>query len=240
MYPHLSSTLHNVSGYPGVDLLKYGKPPAPYDFDSVEYAEAMRSNIRFEASHPSSTWQTTAEAPAARFNKQPYATLKMLGGILGGTIPENRAGLRTKVRAELAIKDEDVPAAFDSREQWPACAALIGEIRDQSACGSCYAVSAASAATDRFCIAKEGKVTHVDRLAGANLMDCCKTCAGSNGGCDGGTSRRDPCAMLGPGARRRGATNRKSCKHATLFNEFIRACFGYGVASPRIPKEPRG
>ena len=188
MYPHLSSTLHNVSGFAGVDLLKYGKPPAVFDFESVEFAEAMRANIRFEASHPSSTWQTTAQAPAARFQKTPYSTLKVLGGILGGTIPENRAGLRTKVRAELAnIKDEDVPDAFDSRANWPACAALIGEIRDQSACGSCYAVSAASAATDRFCIAKEGKVTHADRLAGADLMDCCKTCAGSNGGCDGGT-----------------------------------------------------
>ena len=48
-------------------------------------------------------------------------------------------------------------------------------------------MSGASAALDRYCIAKEGKTLPSDRLSGVDLMSCCKTCAGGNGGCDGGT-----------------------------------------------------
>ena len=29
----------------------------------------------------------------------------------------------------------DIPASFDAREAWPACAGVIGRVRDQSDCG---------------------------------------------------------------------------------------------------------
>jgi len=58
-------------------------------------------------------------------------------------------------------------------------------VRDQSACGSCYAVSAASAATDRFCIAHNA--TKMPRLSAVDLMSCCFSCKGAYGGCYGGT-----------------------------------------------------
>jgi cathepsin B len=38
---------------------------------------------------------------------------------------------------------------FDSREQWPDCP-TIQEIRDQGNCGSCWAISAVEAMSDRF------------------------------------------------------------------------------------------
>lgn len=32
---------------------------------------------------------------------------------------------------------KDIPESFDAREQWPECP-IIGQIRDQSNCGSCW------------------------------------------------------------------------------------------------------
>ncbi len=34
-----------------------------------------------------------------------------------------------------SIRDEDVPDTFDSATNWPKCAKVIGDIRDQSMCG---------------------------------------------------------------------------------------------------------
>ncbi|EYB96051.1 hypothetical protein Y032_0154g3013 [Ancylostoma ceylanicum] len=41
--------------------------------------------------------------------------------------------------------------SFDARTQWPECRS-IGTIRDQSACGSCWAVSSAEAMSDEICV----------------------------------------------------------------------------------------
>jgi len=51
-----------------------------------------------------------------------------------------------------------IPDHFDSEANWPECAKVIGDIRDQSNCGCCWAFGAAEAASDRLCIATKGKV----------------------------------------------------------------------------------
>ena len=62
----------------------------------------------------------------------------------------------------------------------PECTS-IGEIRDQSTCGSCWAFGAAEAATDRLCIASKGQ--HKERLSTQDLLTCCPSCGfGCNGG----------------------------------------------------------
>ena len=48
----------------------------------------------------------------------------------------------------------DIPTQFDSRTQWPNCT-VIGQIRDQGACGSCWAFGAAEMFSDRVCIATQ-------------------------------------------------------------------------------------
>lgn len=73
----------------------------------------------------------------------------------------------------------DIPESFDSAENWPQCK-TISEIRDQSSCGSCWAIAAAEAMSDRYCTI--GKVTD-RRISTSNLMSCCFVCGmGCNGG----------------------------------------------------------
>ncbi|WKX88435.1 hypothetical protein Q1695_008234 [Nippostrongylus brasiliensis] len=73
-----------------------------------------------------------------------------------------------------------IPDRFDAREQWPECPSLR-YIRDQSNCGSCWAVSSAEAMSDRLCISTKGQKTV--ELSADELVSCCSYCGY---GCDGG------------------------------------------------------
>jgi cathepsin B len=78
------------------------------------------------------------------------------------------------------LSANDLPDTFDARQQWPNCPS-IGEIRDQANCGSCWAVAAAEAMSDRICISSNGN-EKVD-ISAADLMSCCQMCGS---GCNGG------------------------------------------------------
>lgn len=75
---------------------------------------------------------------------------------------------------------DDLPATFDSRTQWPNCPTLK-EVRDQGACGSCWAFGAVEAMSDRICIKSAGKSNF--HISAEDLTSCCRTCGN---GCDGG------------------------------------------------------
>lgn len=75
---------------------------------------------------------------------------------------------------------KDLPTNFDAREQWPNCP-TIKEVRDQGACGSCWAFGAVEAMSDRICIASSGATQA--HISAEDLMTCCETCGD---GCDGG------------------------------------------------------
>ena len=72
------------------------------------------------------------------------------------------------------------PSRFDAREQWPHCADVIGHVPSQGGCGSCWAVGAAAALSDRLCIASHGRFKL--QLSSQAMLDC----DSHDGGCEGG------------------------------------------------------
>jgi cathepsin B len=95
-----------------------------------------------------------------------------------GVLPDSQAKW---AELELLESSNDNPAdSFDARTAWPDCKS-IGEIRDQAACGSCWAFGAVEAMTDRHCIASKGaKKPH---LSAEDMNSCCGSCGF---GCEGG------------------------------------------------------
>ncbi|AAZ11620.1 cysteine peptidase C (CPC) [Trypanosoma equiperdum] len=103
---------------------------------------------------------------------------------LNGVIKKNNnASILPKRRFTEEEARAPLPSSFDSAEAWPNCP-TIPQIADQSACGSCWAVAAASAMSDRFCTM--GGVQDVHISAG-DLLACCSDCGD---GCNGGDPDR--------------------------------------------------
>lgn len=130
--------------------------------------------IREVNEDPSSTW-TASISP--RFAGTDFDVVKNLCGALIKPDSELRTVMHHAINAEELVS---IPDNFDSREAWPNCES-IKEIRDQADCGSCWAFGAVEAASDRICIATNGKVQ--TRLSPENLVSCCDGCGY---GCQGG------------------------------------------------------
>ncbi|VEN49287.1 unnamed protein product, partial [Callosobruchus maculatus] len=77
---------------------------------------------------------------------------------------------------------EELPKEFDARKKWSKCGS-IREIRDQSGCGSCWAVSSASVMSDRVCIHSDQR--NQLRISAADILECCPSCSPPDG-CIGG------------------------------------------------------
>ncbi|CDW53920.1 Gut specific cysteine proteinase [Trichuris trichiura] len=81
---------------------------------------------------------------------------------------------RMKLASNLTLQSKKVsPANFDARVKWPKCK-YIGLVKDQSNCGSCWAVSSASVMSDRICIAYGSK--KVPFISDEDIMSCCGDC----------------------------------------------------------------
>jgi len=122
------------------------------------------------------TWKATVNS---RFSDDNHKQLKMLlGARKRDTNPRKHL---FKTQPKFNGKPSNIPDQFDSRTQWPNCADVIGTIPDQSACGSCWAVSSASVMSDRVCIGSNGEVK--TPISANDLISCCYSCGD---GCDGG------------------------------------------------------
>ncbi len=132
------------------------------------------SSIASQVNAAGSTW--TASDYASR-----GLTVDDFKAMLGSPIPKKRTGTRVASRASKP----QPPAEFDARTQWPECP-TIGSIQDQGACGSCWAVAAAEAFSDRVCIGSNG--TFTAELSALKLLACDKACGpmGCDSGCKGG------------------------------------------------------
>jgi len=100
------------------------------------------------------------------------ATLEDIRGLLG-VLPGG-----PKLPLKSFYQNFAVPDTFDSAENWPNCPSMK-MIRDQSACGSCWAFGAVEAMSDRMCIFLNKNVS----LSAADLAFCCNDCGF---GCGGG------------------------------------------------------
>lgn len=125
------------------------------------------------------TWKAEI---STRFANATVADVKrMLGTVLPGeegfTEPKHE-------KKEFKISDSSIPESFDLREAFPNCANVVGRVRDQSNCGSCWAFGSTEAFNDRYCIAT-GDNTKVFSPEDTNA--CCSglTCSFSMG-CNGG------------------------------------------------------
>mmetsp|Transcript_186 Transcript_186/g.715 ORF Transcript_186/g.715 Transcript_186/m.715 type:complete len:365 (-) Transcript_186:381-1475(-) len=122
------------------------------------------------------------KAGATRFS--PFAPghgTKWMTGVLGdvkahvaGALATGKAERFKPQRPEL-----DIPEEFDVATEWPQCAVLINDIRDQSNCGCCWAFGGAEAASDRLCIA-----TNASIVIPLSAQDVCFN--SNKNGCGGG------------------------------------------------------
>jgi len=118
------------------------------------------------------TW--TAAVPA-RFGN-PEDVVSHLGAFLPGD-----AEYETSPIKEVVV-NEELADSFDSAENWPQCS-VIANVRDQSACGSCWAFGSVSSFESRACITTGNDVKYSPQVTAFN-----QGIFGAGNGCNGGNS----------------------------------------------------
>ncbi|KHJ99370.1 papain family cysteine protease [Oesophagostomum dentatum] len=84
-------------------------------------------------------------------------------------------------RAQEIQLNAEIPERFDAREKWPQSESMK-LIRDQATCASSWAVSAASAMSDRLYVQSNGSLQTI--LSDSDILSCCGDYCGY--GCEGG------------------------------------------------------
>merc|ERR1719408_169815 len=124
---------------------------------------------------PGVLWRAEAHI---RFAHLPPGASKDLCGVKGNqTAFVEAAVARGEIERVLTDPNAAIPDEFDSETNWPSCAKIIGDIRDQSACGCCWAFGGVEAASDRMCIASNGTL-----LFPLSAEDVCFNSNGCGGG----------------------------------------------------------
>jgi len=147
---------------------------------SVDVHPQRKAMIEEIESTPGVLWKA---APHPRFASEAPGASKVLCGVKGDQKMAVKDMVRQGEMVETAVDEQmEIPASFDSAENWPQCAKIIGDIRDQSACGCCWAFAGAEAASDRLCIS-----TNASTMIPLSAQDVCFNGGGlMSQGCNGG------------------------------------------------------
>lgn len=136
--------------------------------ENVEHINAMKT-----------TWK--AEISKKFFTATTDDVKKLLGTILPGSPRYMEPVIEKK---KFASSNTPLPESFDGRIAWPKCAGIIGHVRDQSSCGSCWAFGSTEAFNDRLCIAT-GDIKTL--LSPEDTVSCCNGIhCNFSFGCEGG------------------------------------------------------
>lgn len=112
------------------------------------------------------------------FGAEPLLALRRRLGTLG--LEFGTRTLDPSPHLSLLMSGGDpLPRRFDAREAWPMCADQIGHVRNQGACGSCWAHGAIETLADRVCVARRKASPP---LSPQSLINC----DGHDAGCSGG------------------------------------------------------
>ncbi|XP_063825433.1 cathepsin B-like [Ostrinia nubilalis] len=110
----------------------------------------------------------------------PISYINLLAGTINDNSTREDEVLDDPPPYDIEITDAVLPENFDIRQRWPDCS-VLNNVRDQGSCGSCWAVAAVGAMSDRFCISSQGKDNFY--FAAADVLSCCLNCGS---GCAGG------------------------------------------------------
>lgn len=129
---------------------------------------------------PDGVPDNTLDASARHGTRLPIAPLLGRPSKHRGASPETLPEAARPSEGSTTKAPDAIPAAFDVRTAWPQCASLVGHIRNQGKCGSCWAFSATEVIADRACIESGGAVSGL--RSPAWLAQCDTTDSGCNGG----------------------------------------------------------
>jgi cathepsin B len=135
-------------------------------------APTLEEIVDIVNSNPASTWVAALPKNFASVEDvRPH-----LGAYLKGH-PQHKAPA-----VKVVEESDDIPASFDARKQWPKCGG-IAKIRDQSACGSCWAFASVDSYQDRACVATGMDIRY--------SPEDTAFCSDAGNGCEGGSSAWD-------------------------------------------------
>jgi cathepsin B len=146
-------------------------------FEPSKVHEERAAQIKTIEETPNVLWRAAAHPRFAHAAPGASASMNGVKGDWGAEI--RQSVLEGSIKNFVPTSNAAVPDAFDSETAFPQCAKIIGEIRDQSNCGCCWAFAGAEAASDRLCIS-----TNASMQVSLSAQDVC-FCSSFNG-CGGG------------------------------------------------------